>query len=50
MRALLIALALALTIGGKMGNIERNNVLFLLATTVALEAEGESYLGKLGVA
>ena len=33
-----------------MANIERTNVLFLLTATVALEAEGESYRGKLGVA
>ena len=31
-------------------NIQRTHELFLLASTVALEAEGESYRGKLGVA
>ncbi len=33
-----------------MPNVERTAVLFLLAATVAMEAEGESYRGKLGVA
>ena len=33
-----------------MDNVQRNNELFLLAATVAMEAEGESYKGKLGVA
>ena len=33
-----------------MQNIERTSELFLLTATVAMEAEGESYLGKLGVA
>ena len=33
-----------------MPNIERTTELFLLAATVAMEAEGESYRGKLGVA
>ncbi|KKN66126.1 hypothetical protein LCGC14_0474160 [marine sediment metagenome] len=31
-------------------NIERKDDLFLLTATVAMEAEGESYKGKLGVA
>ena len=34
----------------QMPNIERTSELFLLAATVAMEAEGESYKGKLGVA
>ena len=34
----------------EMPNIERTNELFLLTATVAMEAEGESYKGKLGVA
>ena len=33
-----------------MPNIERATEFFLLAATVAMEAEGESYQGKLGVA
>ena len=33
-----------------MSNVERVNELFLLTATVAMEAEGESYLGKLAVA
>lgn len=33
-----------------MENIQRSNELFLIASTVVLEAEGESYKGKLGVA
>ena len=33
-----------------MRNIERTSELFLLTATVAMEAEGESYRGKLGVA
>ncbi len=33
-----------------MGNIERVNELFLLTATVAMEAESESYKGKLAVA
>lgn len=34
----------------KVENIQRVHELFLIASTVALEAEGESYRGKLGVA
>ena len=34
----------------QMPNIERTSELFLLTATVAMEAEGESYKGKLGVA
>ena len=34
----------------QMDNVQRSNELFLLAATVAMEAEGESYRGKLGVA
>ncbi|KKK69174.1 hypothetical protein LCGC14_2936660 [marine sediment metagenome] len=33
-----------------MGNIERTHELFVMTCTIALEAEGESYRGKLGVA
>lgn len=33
-----------------MQNIERTNELFVMTCTIALEAEGESYRGKLGVA
>ena len=34
----------------EMSNVERVNELFLLAATVAMEAEGEPYKGKLAVA
>ena len=53
---LLLVLALLLApyklSGGliEMANMERTNDLFLLTATVAMEAEGESYKGKLGVA
>ena len=56
MKATLLVLALLLVpyklSGGliQMANIERAQELFLLAATVAMEAEGESYRGKLGVA
>ena len=53
---LMLVLALLLApyklLGGltEMANMERTNDLFLLTATVAMEAEGESYKGKLGVA
>ena len=56
MRSVLLVLALLLVpyklSGGliEMANIERASELFLLAATVAMEAEGESYRGKLAVA
>ncbi|KKL65512.1 hypothetical protein LCGC14_2154280, partial [marine sediment metagenome] len=54
--ALLLVLVLLLTpyklSGGliEMSNVERVNELFLLTATVAMEAEGEPYKGKLAVA
>ena len=56
MKTGLLVLALLLTpyklSGGfiEMSNVERVNELFLLTATVAMEAEGEPYIGKLAVA
>ncbi len=56
MKIALLVLALSLApyklSGGMidMRNIERTSELFLLTATVAMEAEGESYKGKLAVA
>ena len=56
MKVVLLVLALLLTPGKltegmiDMRNIERANSLFLLTATVVMEAEGESYKGKLAVA
>ena len=56
--ALLVLLVLALSLAPyklseglvQMANMNRTDDLFLLTATVAMEAEGESYRGKLGVA
>ena len=55
MKVALLVLALLLTpyklSGGlRMANVERAAELFLIAATVAMEAEGEPYKGKLAVA